>query len=93
MFRRTLQQILRTPPCQIRRFRLFPLPLPGFPFTVENIKADRAVRYECDEKGTQLNFECLSAALCEMRADGDIGDEWKEDIEEYYDMNSEETDS
>ena len=28
-----------------------------------------------------------------MRADGDIGDEWKEDIEEYYDMNSEETDS
>lgn len=36
---------------------------------------------------------CLSAALCEMRADGDIGDEWKEDIEEYYDMNSEETDS
>ena len=57
------------------------------------IKANRAVRYECDEKGTQLNFECLSAALCEMRADGDIGDEWKEDIEEYYDMNSEETDS
>lgn len=70
-----------------------PSPLREFPFTAENIKADRAVRYECDEKGTQLNFECLSAALCEMRADGDIGDEWKEDIEEYYDMNSEETDS
>lgn len=70
-----------------------PFPLRGFPFIAENIKANRAVRYECDEKGTQLNFECLSAALCEMRADGDIGDEWKEDIEEYYDMKSEETDS
>ena len=65
-----------------------PLPLPGFPFTAENIKANRAVRYECDEEGTQLNSECLS----EIHTDGDIGDERKEDIEEYYDMQSRKTD-
>ena len=48
------------------------------------IRADRAVRYECDSMGTELNFRCVSNALGRIRTKQPMGADWKKDIEEDY---------
>ncbi len=48
------------------------------------IREDRAVRYECDEKGTALNFEVVSKTIGMARAGCPIQSDWKKDIEEDY---------
>ncbi len=45
------------------------------------ISADRAVEYTCDEIGTALNYETVSAAVCAMRASRPVGADWKAPIE------------
>ncbi len=55
------------------------------------IQADRAVKFECDSRGTQLNYEVISQAVCNVRRCKDsaqmsaaLGDGWKEQIERDY---------
>jgi len=46
------------------------------------ISADRAVNYKCDEKGTALNYEVISEAVCCMRACQPLSADWKKRIDE-----------
>jgi len=54
------------------------------------IRADRAVNYECDAKGNEVNFKVLSKAVSCVRncapgvGDGMLGANWKEEIEADY---------
>lgn len=48
------------------------------------IRADRAVRYECDEMGTAINFETMSMAVSDVRMGKAIAANWKADIEEHF---------
>ncbi|MBP5167126.1 MAG: VWA domain-containing protein [Oscillospiraceae bacterium] len=48
------------------------------------IREERAVRYNCDEEGTALNFRTVSKALGKMRSCGAIPDTWKEEIDRDY---------
>lgn len=46
------------------------------------IHADRAVNYKCDKKGTALNYEVISDAVCCVRACQPLRADWKERIDE-----------
>ena len=46
------------------------------------IDADRAVNYKCDEEGTALNYEVISAAVCSVRAAQPLSADWKRRIDE-----------
>ena len=48
------------------------------------IREDRAVRYECDAKGTQLNFDVVSKTIGHFRAGAPMASDWKEEIERDY---------
>ena len=54
------------------------------------IGADRAVRYECDSKGTAVNYRVLGETIARVRASAAgtvsqaIGDEWCAEIEADY---------
>lgn len=48
------------------------------------IREDRAVRYECDSKGTQLNYAVLSETIGCVRGGRPIEKNWKKRIEEDY---------
>ena len=48
------------------------------------IREDRAVRYECDAKGTALNFEVVSETIGCMREGKPIPTRWKKRIEDDY---------
>ena len=45
------------------------------------IRAERAVRYECDSEGTRQNFETLAETVNEFRICSSIPKNWKNDIE------------
>ena len=46
------------------------------------IDADRAVNYKCDEEGTALNYEVISAAVCSVRSAQSLSADWKRRIDE-----------
>ena len=46
------------------------------------ISADRAVNYKCDEAGTALNYEVISAAVCSVRSAQPLSADWKRRIDE-----------
>lgn len=54
------------------------------------IQPERAVRYECDEVGTQLNYQVLSKAVSRVRKctvaniEEALAGDWKEEIEADY---------
>ena len=48
------------------------------------IKADRAVRFENDARGTALNYTVVSEAVCSVRAGAPLAADWKKEIEEDY---------
>lgn len=48
------------------------------------ISADRAVNYHSDSKGTALNYEVLSKAICTVRSSKALGADWKKQIDEDY---------
>lgn len=48
------------------------------------IRNDRAVRYECDGYGTQLNFETVAAAVGSIRKGEMLAESWSNDIAEYH---------
>ena len=45
------------------------------------IGADRAVTYRSDSKGTRLNYDVISDAVCRMRASQPLDADWKARIE------------
>ena len=48
------------------------------------IGADRAVNYNSDSAGTQLNYEVLSEAISAVRCSAPLGADWKRRIDEDY---------
>ena len=48
------------------------------------IRADRAVRYQCDGEGTALNYRVLSGAVSGIRRHGQIEEDWSRPIAEDY---------
>ena len=48
------------------------------------IQEDRAVRYHSDSAGTELNFEAIDDAMCDVRAARPIRSSWKKRIEEDF---------
>lgn len=48
------------------------------------IKEDRAVNFHCDSKGTQLNYEVISEAICAVRQSAPLGAGWKNRIDEDF---------
>ncbi len=45
------------------------------------IGADRAVTYRADRKGTQLNYQVVSEAICQVRSSAPLSSDWKKRIE------------
>ncbi len=48
------------------------------------ISEDRAVNYNSDSEGTQLNYEVLSEAISAVRCNATLGTDWKERIDKDY---------
>lgn len=48
------------------------------------IRADRAVRYECDSTGTALNYACLCDSITDLRGGKEMTAGWKTEIEKYH---------
>ncbi len=48
------------------------------------IRADRAVRYECDEEGTALNYSVLSETVGKMRVCEAVAADWSKEITDHY---------
>lgn len=48
------------------------------------IGADRAVNYHADARGTQLNYEVMSEAICTVRSNSKLGAGWKKKVDEDY---------
>lgn len=48
------------------------------------IESDRAVNYNCDSTGTQLNFDVMSDAICTVRSNAPLEADWAKSIDEDY---------
>ena len=48
----------------------------------ELVLEERAVTYECDAKGTALNYEAIGEAITTVRCNARLDRSWKEKIEE-----------
>ncbi|MBF1118325.1 MAG: hypothetical protein HXL58_05725, partial [Solobacterium sp.] len=48
------------------------------------IGESRAVNFNCDSEGTELNYEVLSDAICVLREHSYISEDWKNRIENEY---------
>ncbi len=48
------------------------------------IGADRAVNYHADAAGTQLNYQAVSDAICQVRECRPLSADWKKSIDEDY---------
>ena len=48
------------------------------------IRADRAVRYECDGAGTLLNYLVLSETVGKMRCSVSVAEDWSREISDHY---------
>lgn len=48
------------------------------------IAPERAVRFHCDEKGTELNYRVLSETIANVRCGAPMRASWKEEIERDY---------
>lgn len=48
------------------------------------IAEDRAANYLSDSEGTRLNYEVLSAAICDVREKGSLSKAWKTGIDRDY---------
>lgn len=48
------------------------------------IKAERAVRYHSDSRGTELNYKVLGKAVSNMRSNIEVNSEWKKEVEIDY---------
>ena len=48
------------------------------------IDSEKAVNYNADEEGTQIVYESVARALCDVRKNGSVGADWCEDISADY---------
>lgn len=48
------------------------------------IQANRAANYHADSAGTQMNFQAVHNAVCELRNGREIDENWKQSIDEDY---------
>ena len=48
------------------------------------IGADRAVNYHSDSRGTKLNYEVVSEAICAVRCSSPLSQDWKKRIDEDF---------
>ena len=48
------------------------------------IGADRAVNYHSDSRGTKLNYEVISEAICAVRCSSPLSQDWKKRIDEGF---------
>ena len=48
------------------------------------IGADRAVNYHADPQGTQLNYDVVSEAICQVRCSAPLQADWKKRIDEDF---------
>lgn len=48
------------------------------------IQSNRAVRYECDGIGTNLNFASVSSVITDLRFGKEINDNWSDQITQYH---------
>ena len=48
------------------------------------IAPEMAVNYHCDSKGTQLNYDVISEAVCAIRSCGTVGENWRRRIDDDY---------
>ena len=48
------------------------------------INEDRAVNYHSDGEGTKLNYEVLSEAICSVRCNAPLAEDWKKRIDEDF---------
>lgn len=48
------------------------------------IAPEMAVNYNCDSRGTQLNYEVISDALCAVRAGNEMNSDWRRRIDEDF---------
>lgn len=48
------------------------------------IDSNRAVNFNSDKKGTQLNYDSMSKVISKLRSENSIDDDWKKEIEEDY---------
>ena len=48
------------------------------------IGKDRAVNYNADEKGTQVLYESVAKAVCNVRSSASLSEAWSKDIDEDY---------
>ena len=48
------------------------------------IGADRAVNYHSDSRGTKLNYEVISEAICAVRCSSPLSQDWKKRIDEDF---------
>jgi hypothetical protein len=48
------------------------------------ISADRAANYNADGEGTQLNYQAVSDAISEIRANRPVTEDWKAQIDEDF---------
>jgi uncharacterized protein YegL len=48
------------------------------------ISSDRAANYHADREGTQLNYEVVSEAICNLRASKSINADWKDRIDDDF---------
>lgn len=48
------------------------------------ISEDRAVNFHCDSKGTKLNYEVVSEAICSVRQSAALSADWKRRIDEDF---------
>ena len=48
------------------------------------IRADRAVRYECDGVGTLLNYSVLSETVGKMRCSVAVAEDWSREISDHF---------
>ena len=49
------------------------------------IGANRAVNYHSDSRGTKLNYEVVSEAICAVRCSAPLSEDWKKRIDEDFD--------
>lgn len=48
------------------------------------IDADRAVNYNADAEGTRVVYESVANAVCNVRANQELGADWSEEIDKDY---------
>ena len=59
----------------------------------ELVLEERAVTYECDAKGTALNYEAIGEAITTVRCNARLDRSWKEKIEEDHRKRGKKTES